>query len=126
MPFTPAITTPDVKAISSLQSDDLSAHITNAQTYMDDVFADVTISDDLYRLVGLYVVAHLAFLQEGQVKMDKVDVLSTTYNMTSDLALNSTTFGQMAISLDSTGTLAKLNALAKSDDIKRTTRIDIC
>ena len=113
MPFLPPITTPDVKAVAALTTEDLSLHIANAETFMDAVFADVEIALPLYRLIGVYICAHFAFVQEGQIKTDKVDVLSTTFNMESDLALNSTVHGQQAIAMDVTGTLAKLNAQAK-------------
>lgn len=114
--FNPAILSADVKAIATLRATDVGIHITNAETFMDGVFPADVVSASLYRLIGLYLSAHFAFLNEGQIKTDKVDVLSTTFNMESDLGLNSTTFGQQAIALDPTGTLANHNALTKKTE----------
>ena len=113
MPFTPIITTEDVKAVGTFAADDLSIFVTHAETYMDAAFKDIPVDAPLYRLIGVYISAHFAFLKEGQIKSDKVDVLSTTFNMSTGLALNSTTHGQQALALDLTGTLATLNSQAK-------------
>lgn len=113
MPFIPEITSEDVREIVLLQAEDVSVFISQSQIFLDNVFKDVPINQDLYRLIGLYITAHFALLKEGQIVTDKVDVLSTTFNMTTDLALNSTTYGQQAVALDVTGSLAELNAQAK-------------
>lgn len=113
MPFIPEITTANVKQVAILAAENVDQHIANAGIFMDAAFAGVTISEPLFRLIGVYMAAHFAFVQEGQLKAEGVDVLSSTFNMTSGLALNSTTHGQQAIALDYTGTIAALNAQAK-------------
>jgi len=123
MPFTPVIETSDVKAVASLASLDVSVHINNTEVFLDSVFSGIDIADPIYRLIGVYVAAHFAFVQEGQLKAEGVDVLSSTFNMTSGLALNSTTHGQQAIALDYTGTLAGLNAQAKRSGSSNTDKV---
>lgn len=114
--FDPVITTADVKAIATLRATDVDVHINNAELFMDAVFPADVVPASLYRMIGIYVAAHFAFLREGQIQKEDIDVLSTTFNMKSDLGFNSTTFGQQAITLDPTGTLANHNALAKKTD----------
>ena len=127
MAFTPEILTSDVKAVGNFASDDLSVHIATTDIYMESVFTDVSMGDALYRLIGIYLSAHFAYLQEGQIKTDKTDILSETFNMTSGLALNSTTHGQQAIALDPTGTLSNLNAQASNTTAKKgKASINIC
>jgi hypothetical protein len=114
MPFNPIITTNDVLAVARIKSDDLSVHIATVGIYMDSVFEADSLPDDLYRLIGIYLAGHFALISKGgEIKTDKVDVLSTSFNMTSGLGLKATTLGQQAISLDSTGTLAELDSNTK-------------
>jgi hypothetical protein len=108
MAFVPVILTADVKEIAELASTDVDIHIVNADTFVTEALGDKGLSDDLFRLIGLYISAHFSFLFEGQVKSEKIGDSSTTYNMISKLSLLSTVHGQQAVSFDTTGTLAKL------------------
>ncbi len=119
MPFIPEITNDDVQAVGQFTNDNLDIFIDHADTYMGAVFEDDALPAPLFRLVGVYLAAHFAYLQQGQIKSDKVDVLSTTFNMTTGLALNSTTHGQQALALDASGTLSRLNSQASQKQSSR-------
>lgn len=109
MDFNPPITDAEIKNLADLTSADLSPFIAVAQTLVDSVLEDSGLSDSLIRTIGIYLSAHFAFLKEGQVKSEKIGDSSTTYNLESGQGLSSTTFGQMAMMLDTTKSLAKAN-----------------
>ena len=114
MPFDPEILDEHIREVGQFNPAlDLSVFITHSATFLDAVLADEDIPDPLFRLIGIYIAAHFAYLQQGQIKSDKVDVLTTTFNMESDLALNSTTHGQQALALDPSGKLGTLNAQSR-------------
>jgi hypothetical protein len=106
---TPQITTADVKAISSLAGNDLSVFIGMSVAFVDEVLGDKGLSNNMLRLIAINIAAHFGFLKEGQVKSETLGPTSETFNMESGQGLASTTFGQQAIMLDSSKTLAKLN-----------------
>jgi len=105
----PAIVTGDIKAIADLAGDNLSVFIDMAIVYVDEYLSDVGLSDGILRLIAKNIAAHFAFLKEGQLKSETIGPTSSTFNITTGLGLNATTFGQQAIFLDSSKTLAKLN-----------------
>lgn len=105
----PTLVTGDIKAIAELAGADLSVFIDMAIVYVDEFLSDKGLSDALLRLIAKNVAAHFAFLKEGQLKSETIGPTSSTFNMSSGLGLNATTFGQQAIMLDSSKTLAKLN-----------------
>ena len=105
----PALVTDDIKAIADLSGSDLSVFIEMAIVLVDTYLLDKSLSDGILRLIAKNLSAHFAFLKEGQVKSETIGPSSTTFNMVSGLGLKSTTFGQMALSLDSSKTLAKLD-----------------
>lgn len=109
MPFDPPITDQEIKDISDLTLDDLQPFVEVAEVLVDDLLADVGHSDALLRKIGVYLSAHFAYLKEGQVKSEKIGDSSTTFNMATGLGLESTTFGQMAMTLDSSKKLSTAN-----------------
>jgi len=58
--------------------------------------------------------AHLIAIRDPQAASEKADVVSQNFQYRVDLNLNQTRYGQMAIILDTTGTLAKLNKMAST------------
>lgn len=112
MAIAPPITDSEVIEISASSSSDLTPFIRVANSIITAHFADTDLSDELIREIAIYLAAHFAFLHEGQVKSEKIGASSTTFNLATDLALMSTTFGQQAIFLDSSGVLAQLQRLA--------------
>lgn len=106
---TPALVTADIKAIADLSGSDLSVFIEMAVIYIDEYLSDKGLSDGILRLIGKNLAAHFAFLKEGQLKAETIGPTSSTFNLESGQGLASTTFGQQAIMLDSSKTLARLN-----------------
>lgn len=105
----PQITTTNIKAISSLSGNDLSVFIDMAVVFVEETLGDKGLSNNMLRLIAINIAAHFGFLKEGQLKAESLGPTSETFNMESGQGLASTTFGQQAIMLDSSKTLAKLN-----------------
>ncbi len=105
----PALVTDDIKAIADLSSASLTVFIETAVIFVDEFLSDKGLSDGLLRLICKNIAAHFAFLKEGQLKSETIGPTSASFNIASGQGLSSTTFGQMAIMLDSSKTLAKLN-----------------
>lgn len=110
MQFDPPITTVEIKALADLTSADLTPFINVAQVLVDTVLGGTTLAPVVVRTIGIYLAAHFAFLKEGQIKSEKIGDSSTTYNIESGQGLSSTTYGQMALALDTTKKLAKANS----------------
>lgn len=104
----PPIVSADVLAVAELAASDLSVFIENAKAIVDSYLLEKGLADAILRRIAIYLSAHFAFLKEGQIKSEKIGDSNTTFNVTSGFGLLSTTFGQMAISLDSSGTLWEL------------------
>lgn len=119
MEFETPITTEEVKGISATSISDIAPFLCTANLVVDEKLSDKDLSTNTLRAITLYLTAHFAFIQEGQVKSEKIGASSTTFNMATGLSLKSTTFGQQAMFLDFSGTLATLNAAATSDEEKR-------
>lgn len=109
------ITTNDVKAVGDLAGADLSVFIATAKTIVDENLLTTALSEGTLKLIWTYLAAHFALLKEGQLKASTTGPVSETFNMTTGLGLKSTTHGQQAIFLDTTGTLFLLDN-RKSDE----------
>jgi hypothetical protein len=105
----PVLVSDDIKAIAGLSGNDLSVFIDMAVIYVGEYLLDKGLSDSILRLITKNLAAHFALLKEGQVKSETIGPTSTTFNITTGLGLKATTFGQQAIFLDSSKTLAKLD-----------------
>lgn len=109
------ITTADVKAVAALIGADLSVFIATGKLIVDENLLDKGLSDARLKLIWTYLAAHFGFIKEGQTKSETTGPVSETYNMTTGLGLKTTTHGQQAITLDTSGTLFLLDN-RKSDE----------
>ena len=126
MPFSPVITTAEVLAVAAdLTSSDLSVFISHAELIADEDLAGKGLSDERIRMIGIYLAAHFASQKEPQIQKEKIGATDTTHNMKSDLALSSTTYGQQALALDPTGTLANLSHVASGKKEKKPYYFDV-
>ena len=92
---------------------DLGAIIATASTYIDTQLADVGHADVLLIEIEKYLAAHFAVLRgiEAGVSSQREDDASVTYTVgqvQATEALRATHFGQVALTLDTTGTLASV------------------
>ena len=93
-----------------------------ADNYLTLVYANVTINATLLNEIGRWFVAHmLASTHDRMGKKEKIGEASIEYTGTFANGLQATTYGQMIITLDTTGTITnapkrKVKIVAISED----------
>lgn len=109
------VTVNDVKKIYPTTAD-LSGFLQTAQLIATDQLSDKGLSSGVIDEITIYLTAHFATggLDKGGLKSKKVGEAVETYKVTGDysLGLSSTSYGQTAMLLDTSGTLAGLSAHA--------------
>ena len=106
----------DVQALLAPQNitiddPDLTSILTMASGFVDEQLADVGLGDALLIEIEKYLAAHFTALREVKagISSERADDASVTYTVgqvTNTDFLQSTHFGQVAISLDVSGTLS--------------------
>lgn len=114
-----ARTTPDaLKAYVTVPSDfDVAPFIEDAATLMDAYLPASGLSEPILTLIEKNLAAHLLTLayERGGLVVKKVGESSETYAKAGEAGgLRSTRFGQMALSLDSTGALEGIGSTVKT------------
>lgn len=103
-------TTAEVKAIIETDLTDLSAFLLPAGQLADQVAAaDSSLAAAVLEEIECWLAAHFTAMRDQQAVKSTVGPTSFTYGGKTGMGLEFTRFGQVAMSLDSTGTLAKLN-----------------
>lgn len=99
----------EVKEImdTDLTDSELDPFITTANALVNDRLQG-KLGTELLTQVELYLAAHFASLKDQRIQQESQGNVSTTFQGKTGMGLNFTHYGQMALSLDSSGTLAKL------------------
>ena len=105
--FKMTITTDEVLAVMDgrVSKTDLSVQIDIAETMVSGVLADVGHSEKTLKHITIYLAAHFT---ERQVLEDELGDTRVEYDENRREGLRSTSYGQNAIVLDTSGTLSKL------------------
>lgn len=104
-------TATEVKQImdTSLADAVVDYYITVAAEIVDDLDANTTLGGTRLEEIERWLTAHLiAVTRERQGQKEKIGDAEITYAGKFDMNLQSTTYGQVAAMLDSSGTLAQL------------------
>jgi len=82
--------------------------IDTANAYVDEILTSAGLSDTILEKIELYLAAHFVALTEegGALTRKKLGEADESYANIFSGGLNTTRFGQAALALDSTGTLA--------------------
>lgn len=108
-----AITVDDVKRVYPSGSD-LSGFVKTAEVVVDDQLSDKELSGDVLDQITIYLAAHFATvgLDKGGLRSKKVGEATETYRNPGDkdIGFRATSYGQTAMLLDTSGTLAGLNS----------------
>jgi hypothetical protein len=102
------ITASSVKAIIDTSIEDISIYIDTATTVVADRLSGKGLSENTLSKIELYLAAHFVALKERQVKAETIGEASNTYEGAVGMHLNASRYGQTAIILDSSGTLASI------------------
>ena len=93
---------------TSLTEDQVNAFINMANTVVDERLIDQNLGSDLLMQIELLLSAHFVSLRDPRAQQEKVDEYSVTYQGSTGEGLKASTYGQQAIALDTSGTLANL------------------
>lgn len=102
------VTDTEVFAIIETSLTDIDVFINTANMMVTAYLGGVGLSDATLKEIERYLSAHVLSVRDPRVKATKVDVLSETYTGQFGMGLNATQYGQMAILLDTSGTLGKM------------------
>lgn len=104
------VTEADVRTIidTTLGVGEIDPFITTANLIVEGYLASTTLTETVLTEIEKYMAAHCLSVKDQRVKSEKIDVLSFTYTGTFGDGLKLTQYGQMAILLDTTGTLGRM------------------
>jgi len=105
------VTIAEVKLIidTSLEDTNVTAYITAANALVTDVLASSGLGDDLLKEIERWLTAHLiAATQERQSKKEEAGGAKVEYTGVYGDGLKLTSYGQMVLTLDSSGLMASL------------------
>lgn len=114
------VTVDEVKAIlpAGLADLPLAQFITTANLIVDEDLANKGLSAARLKEIEKYLSAHFATVTTGELKMRKVGDATDEFSKSSmQQGLKSTTFGQQAISLDTSKTLLGTDQLTASFEL---------
>jgi len=112
----PRVTDAEVFAIIDTTLTDIDVFINTANMMVTSWLETAGLTDETLKEIERYLAAHVLSVQDQRVKSTGVDVLSESYQGQWGMGLNGTSYGQMAILLDTSGTLGKIakNGYSKS------------
>lgn len=99
---------------------DLLIFMQSANTIVDDFLSTSSLSTGSLKLIETYIAAHLYTVTEerGSLASETIGDATEKYHNTYKAGFGSTRFGQQAIVLDTTGTLARESAKAEKTATK--------
>jgi len=112
----PRVTDLEVFAIIDTSLTNIDVFINTANMMVTSWLETAGLTDEVLKEIERYLAAHVLSVQDQRVKSVGVDVLSESYQGQWGMGLNGTSYGQMAILLDTSGTLGKIakNGYSKS------------
>ncbi len=110
------VTVNDVKDIieTSMVDDQLRAFINTAHRMVVDLLTGEGLAENTLTEIERYLTAHLLTLRDPRPQREKIGLeYSVTYQGKSEMGLQATQYGQMALTLDTTGKLASASMALK-------------
>lgn len=105
----------DVQEIFDVSSDVLAAtptlapYITAANLMVTDLLGSSSLSDDTLKEIERWLAAHFVAIRDPRINQERAGSVGQSFQYKLGLRLEVTTYGQQAIALDTTGTLADVN-----------------
>lgn len=120
MPRTDEDLVAGVVEIDTVSIKDLDPYIESAAILVDEEIAPLgVLSEARLELIERWLAGHFYAVRDQRASTERADVVSVSYQHKVDLGLHLTPQGQQALVLDSTGTLARLNAQANSKESEK-------
>ena len=102
----------DIEEIMDLDSGfNATPFITIANSMVTDVCLGSEYASAKLALIETWLAAHFITVKTKIVGSEKVDVISQKFKLTTKIGLNSSHYGQTAMSIDTEGNLAQLNRM---------------
>ena len=86
----------------------LSAFVNSAHYVIQNNLLSSGLSSDILTEIHKYLAAHFASLRDQRIASERVADVSMNYQGKTDMGLNATLYGQTALMLDTSGSLANL------------------
>lgn len=99
----------DVSADVLTATPDLTPYITAANLLVTDLLGSSTLSSDTLKEIERWLSAHFVAIRDPRRASEKAGSVGESYQYKLGLRLSVTTYGQQAILLDTTGTLADVD-----------------
>lgn len=110
----PRVTSDEVKAILRKEPGlPLETFITTASSLVDELLTD-KLGEGMLKQIELYLSAHFYHVTDPNYSEQKIDESTHKYRSKIGMGLHLTHFGQQAMILDVTGTLAEVNVTERS------------
>ncbi len=103
---------------------DVAPYITVADLIVTEQLVPTGMTADRLKQVELWLAAHFTSVVYQKTASEGVKALSQVFQTKVDLNFNVTVYGQQALLLDNTGTLASLQAQAEGKRIRFTPRME--
>ncbi len=109
------VTAADVQEIIEVSAEvlaatpDLTPYITAANLMVTDLLGSSSLSDGTLMEIERWMAAHFVAIRDPRRQQERAGSVSESYQYKLGLRLEVTTYGQQAILLDTTGTLADVN-----------------
>lgn len=117
----PRAQTDDVQKLLDSASEDVTLFVIMASTVVDEFLASSTLSAAVLALIETFLAAHFALLatERGSLAEKTLGEAREKYHNIYKAGFNATRFGQQAIILDTTGTLAGMSGAAENTKNKK-------
>lgn len=115
----------EVRDIVETDIDNLTPLIESANVFVDENLQNQGLSSSLLAEIERYIAGHLTHLSDPQEKSASIGDASFHFRGEDGMGLNQTPQGQMAVTMDSTGTLARLSKSDKSESSFEAVGVDI-
>jgi len=94
---------------STIDDANIMAFINQASLFVDTYLSSSDLDDDVLKIIEENVAAHMLCIMDPRLMREKIDVVEVQYlTPKTGEGLKGTSYGQMAIMMDPTGTLAKV------------------
>ena len=93
---------------TELTNAQLAAFVNSAHYVIQNNLLSRGLGTDILTEIHKYLAAHFASLRDQRIQSERVADVSMTYQGKTGMYLESTYYGQMALTLDTSGTLANL------------------
>ena len=116
----PRVAEQDVKKIidTELTKEEIAPFLTTANLLVTDVLAGAGYSDELLAQIECWMAAHFVAVRDPRISQEAIGDVSASYDGKTGMGLNSTRYGQAAMTLDHRNILKSKENATRSAELK--------